>query len=357
MNGFFSRKKKEQVDEVNKPLENTKSSNIMVFGLSNSLPLAEKIVNHLGIELSPMRIEKFADGEIIVAPKVPVRGRDVVLIQSTSKPVNDSLMELLIAIDACKRASARKIAVVIPYYGYARQDRKAKAREPITGRLVAKMIESAGATVVLTWDIHSLQTQGFFDIPFDSLEAVWIIMSKYMDDFRGNPDNITIVSPDYGCVKRAREIALALECNLAIVDKRRSGNNQVEINNVLGDVANKDCVIVDDMIDTGGTILGAAKIVKEKGAKSITIIATHGLFNKNAKENFKQSIEQKIVDKVYISDTIQTTPFEGLEIVSVSEAIAKCIDIYSIGKGSMSFVHDENSEQILIKKRNNYGSK
>lgn len=357
MSGFFARKKKEEIEKENKPLENAKTSNIMVFGLSNSVSLAQKIVNLLGIELSPMRIEKFADGETIVAPSVPVRGRDVVLIQSTSKPVNDNLMELLIAIDACKRASARKIAVVIPYYGYARQDRKAKAREPITGRLVAKMIESAGASLVLTWDIHSLQTQGFFDIPFDSLEAVWIIMAKYMQDFKGNPDNITIVSPDYGCVKRAREIALALECSLAIVDKRRSGNNQVEINNVLGDVANKDCVIVDDMIDTGGTILGAAKIAKEKGARSISIIATHGLFNKNAKANFEQAIAQKIVDKVYISDTIEIIPFAGLEIVSVSEAIAKCIDIYAIGKGSMSFVHDENSEQILIKKHKNYDSK
>lgn len=325
-----------------------KKDDILVFSLSSSKKLAQKIVDHLGIELAPIRIDKFADGEMIVAPNVPVRGKRVVIIQSTNKPVNDNLMELLIAIDSMKRASAAAINVVIPYYGYARQDRKAKPREPITSRLVAKMLESAGATNVLTWDVHSLQTQGFFDIPFDSLEAVWILMKHYLEGYV-DTSNIAIVSPDYGCVKRAREISIATGAGLAIVDKRRSGKNQVEINNVLGEVKDLDCVIVDDMIDTGGTILGAAKIVREKGAKSVTILATHGLFNKNAIDNFKEAIQNKIIDKVYVTDSIDNEPFEGMEIVSIAEAIAKCIEIYSHGSGSMSFVHDENSEALLTK--------
>lgn len=326
------------------------NSDVLIFSLSNSKQIAQKIANHLNVELQPIRIDKFADGEMIVSPKIPVRGKRVVLIQSTSKPVNDSLMELLIAIDSMKRASAKAINVIIPYYGYARQDRKAKPREPITSRLVAKMIESAGATNVLTWDIHSLQTQGFFDISFDSLEAVWILMKKYVENFQ-DTSNVAIVSPDYGCVKRAREIAMATGAGLAIVDKRRSGKNEVEINNVLGEVAGLDCVIVDDMIDTGGTILGAAKIVKERGSKSITILATHGLFNNNAVEKFKEALANKIIDKVIISDTIeQKEIFDGLEIVSVSEAIAKCISIYATGNGSMSFVHDENSQALFTKK-------
>lgn len=326
----------------------SKNDDILLFSLSNSHQLANKIANLLKIELSPIRIDKFADGELIVAPQVPVRGRRVIIIQSTSKPVNDSLMELLIAIDSIKRASAKAISVVIPYYGYARQDRKAKPREPITARLVAKMIESAGATSVLTLDIHSLQTQGFFDIPFDSLEAVWVLMKHYFSAYKDS-SNITIVSPDYGGVKRAREISIATGATLAIVDKRRSGKNQVEINNVLGDVKDRDCVIVDDMIDTGGTILGAAKIVREKGAKSITIIATHGLFNNNARQHFQQAIKDWIINKICIADTIENEPFDGLEIVSIAPAIAKCIEIYSEGTGSMSFVHDENSKVLFAK--------
>ncbi|WP_031489095.1 ribose-phosphate diphosphokinase [Ureaplasma canigenitalium] len=323
---------------------------IVVFGLSASKELANKVAIELGSPLSEIKIEKFADGEIIVTPLVPVRGKKVVIIQSTAKPVNDNLMELLIAIDAIKRASAKSIAVVIPYYGYARQDRKAKPREPISSRLVAKMLEAAGANAVLTWDIHSLQTQGFFDISFDSLEGAWMLMDNYID-LNHYPNDLTIVSPDYGCVKRAREISLVLKSNLAIVDKRRSGKNEVEINNILGDVEGQNCILVDDMIDTGGTILGAAKIVKEKGAKTVSILATHGLFNKNAIENFSNAINSGVIDKVYVTDTIERKEtYPWLHIVSIAPVIAECIKIYEKEIGTMSQVYEKYSKTTLMNK-------
>ncbi|MCV3743416.1 ribose-phosphate pyrophosphokinase [Ureaplasma sp. ES3154-GEN] len=320
---------------------------VLVFALSNSQDLGTEIARQLNIELSPIKIEHFADGEILVKPLLSVRHRRIVLIQSTAKPVNDALMELLIAIDAMRRASAKSINVIIPYFGYARQDRKANPREPITARLVAKLIETAGANNVLTYDIHSAQEQGFFDIPFDTLQGAWMLFKKYAVDHKNDLSNVVVVSPDYGSVKRSREISMATNTGLAIVDKRRCGKNEVEINNILGDVQDKDCVLIDDMIDTGGTILGAAKLVKQQGASSVTIMATHGLFNNNALERIDQAIQAGIVDKVYITDTIKNPHYDWLNIVSVAPSLSECIKIYSQNDGSMSLIHDLNSKQLF----------
>ncbi|MCV3728651.1 ribose-phosphate diphosphokinase [Ureaplasma miroungigenitalium] len=320
---------------------------VLIFALSNSQELGEKIAKILNTELPPIDIAHFADGEVLVKPKITVRHRRVVLIQSTSKPVNDALMELLIAIDAMRRASAKSINVIIPYFGYARQDRKASPREPISARLVAKLIEAAGANNVLTYDIHSNQQQGFYDIPFDTLQGAWTLFKQYARDHNNNLSNVVVVAPDYGSVKRSREISMATNTGLAIVDKRRCGMNQVQINNILGEVKDKDCVLIDDMIDTGGTILGAAQLVRDKGAASVTIMATHGLFNKNALERIDQAINNKVVDAVYITDTIKNPSYPWLKVVSVANSLSECIRIYSQNDGSMSMIHDLNSKLLF----------
>ncbi|MCV3754282.1 ribose-phosphate diphosphokinase [Ureaplasma zalophigenitalium] len=320
---------------------------VLIFALSNSKELGEKIATILNTELSPIDIACFADGEVLIKPKISVRHRRVVLIQSTSKPVNDALMELLIAIDAMRRASAKSVNVIIPYFGYARQDRKASPREPISARLVAKLIEAAGANSVLTYDIHSNQQQGFYDIPFDTLQGAWSLFKQYSRDNHDDLSNVVVVAPDYGSVKRSREISMATNTGLAIVDKRRCGMNQIQINNILGEVKGKDCVLIDDMIDTGGTILGAAQLVHDKGAASVTIMATHGLFNNNALQRIQKAIENKVINAVYITDTIKNPTYPWLKVVSVANSLSECIRIYSQNDGSMSMIHDLNSKLLF----------
>lgn len=316
-------------------------SQSVIFGLSNSQKLAAKVATRTGIKLGKYSEHSFADGEIIFVSKDLVRGKNIYLIQSTCKPVNDTYMELFIAIDSLRRASARSITAIIPYYGYARQDRKSKGREPITSRLIADMLETAGATRVLTFDIHSPQQQGFFSIPFDSLTASWTMLEELFEMSNLKPcDNFVIVSPDYGGVKRAREIAQRLNVPLAIMDKRRPRPNEVEIENILGDVKNKHCIIVDDMIDTGGTVISVSKVLKKFGAKSINIIATHGLFNGKALENLSVALNSKIIDNLFISNTIETLPLpKKVHIVDISELIAAAVKVFDTGTGSISKVY------------------
>lgn len=278
-----------------------------LFGLSNSKKMVEEVANILGIDVCEIETIKFADGEILVKSQTSVRNRNVVIFQSTSAPVNDSLMELLIAIDMFKRASAKSITIVMPYFGYARQDRKTKGREPITAKLVANMLELAGATQVVIMDIHSEQTQGFFDIPVDTLKASTILLREIIKKICKT--KVVIVSPDYGSVKNAREIAKKIGSPFAIIDKRRPSPNQVVVSNVLGDVEGRDCIITDDMIDTGGTILAACKILKKKGAKSITVMATHGLFSNGAIKKFEKALDDGIISDLYITDSIEYNNF------------------------------------------------
>lgn len=326
--------------------------NYIVFGLNNGYEYAKEVSKKTGMKLGEMEISRFADGEILVRSVNTVRGLDVFIFQSTSNPVNDNLMELLIAIDSLKRASANSITVVIPYYGYARQDRKAKGREPITCKLVANFLENSGATKVILIDIHSLQTQGFFNIPVDTLSVSCILFNEYK---KSNPDltNLTIVAPDYGAVKKVRNISEKLNINLAIVDKRRPRPNVVEVSNLLGDVKDKDCLILDDMIDTGGTILKNIDLLKENGARNITIMATHGVFSNGAIEKFKKFIDEGRITSLYIADTIQANreiKHKNIHIVSLAEFFSEIFEA-QIKHTSISDIYNKYWNMVCHQKK------
>ena len=246
----------------------------------------------MGVELGKATVNKFSDGEISVSIWESVRGRDCFIIQPTGDPVNDNLMELLIMADAMKRASAGSVNAVIPYYGYARQDRKAKARDPITSKLVANMLTAAGVDRVITMDLHANQIQGYFDIPVDHLLGMPILCQYFM---KKDLDDVVVVSPDHGSVTRARNMAEKLNCPIAIVDKRRPEPNKSEIMNIIGDINGKNCIILDDMIDTAGTITNAANAIKEMGAKEVYACATHAVLSGPAIERIEKSAIKEMV--------------------------------------------------------------
>jgi len=274
-------------------------SRIVVFTGNANKPLTKGIARYLNVSLGKASVEMFSDGEIMVEIGENVRGKDVFIIQSTCAPTNNHVMELLVMIDALKRACASRITAVIPYYGYARQDRRPRsARVPITSKLVAKMIETAGADHVLTVDLHADQIQGFFDIPVDNVYASPLLLS---DIWRRKTENLMIVSPDVGGVVRARAIARRLDdASLAIIDKRRPKPNQSEVMNIIGDVAGKECVIVDDLVDTAGTLCLAAKALKDNGALSVRAYCTHPVLSGKAIENIAGSV----LDELVVTDTI-----------------------------------------------------
>jgi ribose-phosphate pyrophosphokinase len=296
---------------------------LKIFSLNSNRPLAEKIAEAVGVELGKSSVNQFSDGEIQVNIEESIRGSHVYVIQSTSSPVNDNLMELLIMIDALKRASAKTINVVMPYYGYARQDRKARAREPITAKLVANMIEKAGATRMLTLDLHAVQIQGFFDIPVDHLMGAPLIADYFMD--RGiQGDDVVVVSPDHGGVTRARKLAEYLKAPIAIIDKRRPKANVAEVMNIIGHVEGKICVLIDDMIDTAGTITLAANALKEAGAKEVYASCTHPVLSGPALQRIEDSAIERLVvtDSIYLSDDRK---IEKIDEVSVGELIGDAI--------------------------------
>jgi ribose-phosphate pyrophosphokinase len=273
---------------------------VLLFGCNSNLPLAEKIAQIRGESLSEAQVGRFSDGEISVRIGSSVRGADVFVIQSISHPVNDNLMELLILIDALRRASAWRITAVIPYYGYARQDRKAKARDPITAKLVANLITTAGANRILTMDLHSPQIQGFFDIPLDHLSGAHILAPLFSAQFKERLEEFIVVSPDVGSVARARLFASVVKLPLAIVDKRRQQANSSEVMNVIGDVAGKRAIILDDMVDTGGSLVHAADALMNRGALEVCACATHGVLSGGARKR----IEESSIKELILLDTI-----------------------------------------------------
>ena len=296
---------------------------VKIFAGSSSKQLAEKIAKYLEIELTSVQIIKFADGETFVKSNESVRGDKVFIVQSTSKPVNESIMELLIFIDALRRSSAKEIVAVIPYYGYARQDRKASPREPITSKLVANLLTVAGATRVVTMDLHARQIQGFFDIPVDHMEAL-PILAKHFIKYGFSPEETVVVSPDVGGVKRARSLAKWLHTPLAIIDKRRAKANVSEVMNIIGDVKGKKAILIDDMIDTAGTICNAAVALKEKGAIEVYGCATHAIFSGPAVDRLKESAFSEIV----VTDTVELPEdkiFDKLRVLSTSKMFAETI--------------------------------
>ena len=277
---------------------------IKIFAGNASKKLAEAIATKLELPLGDMEVSQFSDGEVAVNIRETVRGCDVFLIQSTSAPVNDNLMELLVMIDAFKRASADRITAVIPYFGYARQDWKARARDPITAKLVADLITEAGADRVLTMDLHSPQLQGFFNIPLDHLLGN-AVLSKYFIKNGYKNDDLVIVAPDVGSVKRARAMATKFNAPIAIVDKRRPKANVMEVMNIIGDVQDKVCIMIDDIIDTAGTITqGAAALMEKGGAKKVVACCSHGVLSGPA----IQRIMDSPLEQVVILDTIQQPP-------------------------------------------------
>ena len=308
---------------------------IKIFTGNSNRPLAEAIAAKLDTSLGLMEVTHFSDGEIYVRFDESIRGKDVFLIQSTSYPVNANLMELLIMIDAAKRASAGRITAVMPYFGYARQDRKARSREPITAKLVANLITSAGADRVLTMDLHCLQIQGFFDIPLDNL-----VGGPTLDN-HSKPkvdDNFVVGSPDIGPVARARKVAARMDAKMAIIDKRRPKANVMEVMNIIGDVKGKNCLMIDDMIDTAGTIVQGAKALKEAGAKEIYACCSHGVLSGPAIERLSESP----ITELAMLDTINIPKEKMLPIfkmISTAPIFASAIENVYLDK-PMSKIYD-----------------
>jgi ribose-phosphate pyrophosphokinase len=298
----------------------------VVFALTSSTDLAAAVCKDLNLPLGKIKVEHFADGEILVEPQESVRGRSVFIVQSTCNPVTDRLMEVLVCIDACKRASAGEINVIMPYYGYARQDRKAKPRQPITAKLVADLLQVAGADRVVVFDLHAAQIQGFFDIPIDDLTAVPMIGQYFKKKFGGR-DNLVVVSPDHGGVTRARRLADILDAPIAIIDKRRPKPNMVEAQNVIGDVKDKTCIVVDDICDTAGSLVAGCEILKKHGAGEIYTAITHGVFSRDAIEKIEKSPikEMVITDTVPLSEEKKARTTK-IKVLSVADMIATTIN-------------------------------
>lgn len=304
------------------PSLNSGEDRLRLFAGSANLPLAQEISRYLGIELGPMVRKNFADGEVYVQVQESIRGCDVYLIQPTCRPVNDHLTELLIMIDACRRASARQITAVMPYYGYARADRKTAGRESITAKLVANLIVQSGANRVIAMDLHSAQIQGYFDIPCDHVYGAPVLFD-YLNE-KKLPD-LVVVSPDVGGVARARAFAKKLnDSPLAIIDKRRQGHNVAEVMNVIGDVSGKTAVLVDDMIDTAGTIYEAAKLLRKEGARQVYACATHAIFSPPAMERLSSGVFEEVI--VTNSTPVrQDSYFPQLRVLSVADLLGETI--------------------------------
>lgn len=303
---------------------NLHGKDIKIFAGNSNRSLAEEIAAKIGLPLGASNVGRFSDGEIAISINEVVRGSDTFIIQSTCTPVNDNLMELLILIDALRRASAGRITAVIPYYGYARQDRKAKARDPISAKLAANLITTAGADRVLTMDLHATQLQGFFDIPLDQLFGTPILVQYMMEKFEGYND-LVVVSPDVGSVSRCRKFAEKLEVPLAIIDKRRPKANVCEIMNIIGDVRDKRCILVDDLIDTAGTIVNASNALMDIGAKEVYACCTHGVLSGPAIERIKNSPIKELV-------TLNTIPItkekklDKITVLTVADVFAEAIE-------------------------------
>ena len=310
-------------------------SEIKIFSGNSNKPLAEAIASKLNTSLGEMEVTHFSDGEIYVRYDESIRGKDVFLIQSTSYPVNTNLMELLIMIDAAMRASAGRITAVIPYFGYARQDRKARSREPITAKLVANLITSAGADRVLTMDLHCLQIQGFFDIPLDNLVGGPTLYNHFKPKV---DDDFVVVSPDIGSVARARKVAARMDAKMAIIDKRRPKANVMEVMNIIGDVKGKNCLMIDDMIDTAGTIVQGAIALKEAGAKEIYACCSHGVLSGPAIDRLSASpiTELAMLDTINIPEEKMLPIFK---MISTAQIFASAIENVYLDR-PMSKIYD-----------------
>lgn len=312
------------------------NSRLRLLSGSANVLLAQEIARYLGMDLGPMVRKRFADGELYVQIQESIRGCDVYIIQPTCRPVNDHLMELLIMIDACRRASARQITAVLPYYGYARADRKTAGRESISAKLIANLLTQAGANRILAMDLHSAQIQGYFDIPLDHIYGSPVLIDHIA---RKNLSDIVVVSPDVGGVARARAFAKKLDdAPLAIIDKRRQAHNVAEVMNVIGDVAGKTAILVDDMIDTAGTICEGARLLRKEGARQVYACATHAVFSPPAIDRLSSGLFEEVI----VTNTIpipEEHRFQQLNILSVSDLLGETI----------SRIHEDSSVSSMFR--------
>ncbi len=302
-------------------MENNKT---VIFALTSSVELAKEICTHAKLTLGKSEVKHFADGEILVEINESVRGKNVYLVQSTNAPVSSNIMEVLIAIDACKRASANTINIVMPYFGYARQDRKAKPRQPITSKLIAGLLETAGATRIITCELHASQIQGFFDIPADDLSAICII-AKYLKD-KGLNKDVVVVSPDHGGTTRARKLADLLQAPLAIIDKRRPKPNVAEAMNLIGEVDGKKAIVVDDIVDTAGTLMTGIDMLYAKGATEVYTACIHGVLSGPAIERIENSKIVEFICTNTIDQNENTPKLAKMTVLSVGQLFATTID-------------------------------
>lgn len=318
--------------------------NTVIFGLSTSLDIAKKISKKLNINLGEMKKEQFADGEIFVESGTSVRNKSVFIVQSTHKPANDNLMELLLAIDAIKRSSSGEINVIIPYYGYARQDRKVNGRQAISAKLVANLLTKAGINRLITIDIHAEQIVGFFDIPVDNLKAVGILGREIK---KLKLKDLTIVSPDHGGVSRARKLAKMFDAPLAVIDKRRKSHNKAEAMFVLGDVKDRNIVIFDDIVDTGRTVSSAIKILKKQGAKKVYLAISHPVLS-GTEDNPNKAIEElkkSGLEKIITTNSIKLPESDFITQIDLSDVIAETISNHINGKSITDhFIKRYNTE-------------
>lgn len=311
-------------------MPNAQNAKLKVFALNSNIELAEEIVSNLGIELGRSSVNQFSDGEIQINIEESVRGHDVFVIQSTSEPVNETIMELLIMIDALKRASAKTVNIVIPYYGYARQDRKARSREPITAKLIADLIEKAGATRVIGLDIHAPQIQGFFNIPVDVLTGLRVLANHFKQK---KLENIVVVSPDHGSVKRARQFADQLKAPIAIIDKRSPRDVEAGEVNIVGDIEGKTTILIDDIVDTARRVTGGARALLESGAREVYACSTHPVLSGPAVDNIQASSIKELV----VTNTIPLSPEKRIEKITqltvaplLSDAIMRVYEQQSV---------------------------
>ncbi len=307
---------------------------VKIFACNSNHQLAEKIAANLGMKLGDSNVGMFSDGEIAININEMVRGSDVFVIQSTSNPVNNNLMELLIMIDALKRASASRITAVMPYFGYARQDRKSKARDPISAKLVADLLTTAGADRILTMDLHAAQIQGFFNIPVDHLKGGRLLSEYYMEKFPVR-DDVVVVSPDLGSVTRARDFAAKLDVPIAIIDKRRPKPNVSEVMNIIGDINGKTCILLDDMIDTAGTITNGAQALADRGAKEVYACCTHGVLSGPAMERIDKSPIKELLtlDTIVIPDERRIPKIKTISVATLfAEAIRRIYNDTSLSE-------------------------
>ncbi|MBR2801088.1 MAG: ribose-phosphate pyrophosphokinase [Erysipelotrichaceae bacterium] len=321
----------------------------MIFGLTANTELVNEICGYLNIVPGEIAVRHFADGEIIVEPGETVRGKNIFLIQSTCRPVTEHLMEVLVALDALKRASAADITCVMPYYGYARQDRKAKPRQPITAKLVANLLEAAGADRVIMFDLHAAQIQGFFNCPTDNLTAIPLMGTYFQKELNIDAENTVVVSPDHGGTTRARYLGEMLGCPIAIIDKRRPRPNAVEVNNVIGEVEGKNCIVVDDICDTGGSLVAGCELLKKYGAKDIYAAVTHPIFSGDAAHKIQNSCIKEIVvtNTIPLEDSFLEV-CDKARVLSIGRYLASIIEAISSHR-PVSGVYTEVGKQLVVK--------